>query len=188
MDFRSLASPDLTKGLAALPLFGQSLVACRLARRAALAMLDGDQQATAISACSQVEEVIRTGEARHTSQPSLVRAANLPRRSEAAAAFEALRWANDSAGAAAGASDFPVDAIVTASAKRCIEVVAMDPRVARLQLAVVLKSDIDSIDFACREASIGTYDALGRGVFARLAPCHALTLVAPPPSPEDEHR
>lgn len=107
---------------------------------------------------------------------------------ESEAAIEAVRWANDSIGAAQAAHDFPVDATVAASAHRCVEALAVDPRVTRLQLAILMASDIDLIAFACREANVGTYDALTNYVFERLASCHALTLGEPRRTLEEDYR
>jgi len=71
---------------------------------------------------------------------------------------------------------------------RCIEVVASDLRVGLAQVAILVRSDIDCIGFACNEARVRTYDALGPGVFSRLAPCHALSLSEPRPRPEEAFR
>lgn len=171
-----------------LPLFGQALVACRLARRAAMAMLASEARETALAACDWIELIIRNGGGWRKSHPALEAFQALHRTGSSRAALEAIHWALDSAGAAEGASDFPVDGIVTSSAMRCIESVAGDPRVGSVQVAILLASDIDSIAFACKEAGVCTYDALGAGVFSRLAPCHALTLSEPRRCPEEDYR
>lgn len=91
-------------------------------------------------------------------------------------------------GAAQGALDFPVDATVTASARRCWDAIAGDPRVCVIQMAIVMESDIDLIAFACRESNVHTYDGLGGHVFGRLAPCHPLALQQPRRRIEEEFR
>lgn len=153
-----------------------------------MAMLIGEAQQTGLAACDEIDAIIRTGGGWRRANPALAAVAAFEPTRHARAALEGVRWALDSAGAAEGANDFPVDGIVTSSAMRCIEAVSSDPRVGPLQVAILVASDIDSIGFACAEARAGTYDALGPGVFARLAPCHALTLNESRRKPEDECR
>lgn len=181
-------TPTRTRDLTALPLFGQGLVASRLARRAVLAMLADKDQQTALAACDALDEVTRRGDGWPSAQPACDKVQRLRRTRETDAAIESVRWANDSIGAALGALDFPVDATVAASAERCFSAIAHDPRVTPLQPTIVMQSDIDLIAFACREANIHTYDALTDYVFERLAPCHALTLHEPRHSIEEDFR
>lgn len=183
-----MAQPGRNSELAALPLFGQALVACRLARRAAMAMLAGEELDIGLAACDRIEDIIRTGGGWRRSHPAIDAFQALDRTGPTRAALEAIRWALDSAGAAEGASDFPVDGTVTASARRCIDAITDDPRVGALQVAILLASDIDCVAFACKEAGVRMYDGLGVGVFSRLAPCHALTLTEPRRKLEDEYR
>lgn len=181
-------SPTRTRDLEALPLFGQGLVAARLARRAVLAMLADKDQQTALAACDALDGVTRCGDGWRSAQPTIEKVQRLRRTRETEAAIEGVRWANDSVGAAEGSLDFPVDATVAASARRCFNAIADDWRVTALQLAIVMESDIDLIAFACREANIHTYDALTDHVFERLPPCHALTLSEPRRTTEEEYR
>lgn len=181
-------TPARTRDLTALPLFGQGLVASRLARRAVLAMLPSNDQQTALVACDSLDEVTRRGDGWRSAQAACEQLQRLRPTRETEAAIEGVRWANDSVGAAQGALDFPVDATVAASAERCFSAIAHDPRVTTLQLVIVMHSDIDLIAFACREANIRTYDALTDYVFERLAPCHALTLHEPRHSIEEDYR
>lgn len=177
-----------TTELTALPLFGQSHVASRIARRAVLAMLAGEAQKTALAACDEIDGIIERGSGWYDKHPGIAATAKLKRTRETEAAIEAVRMANDSAGAAQGANDFPVDAVVGASAQRAIDAVCDDRRISSMQVMILLASDIDSIAFACKEANVHTYDGLGRQVFSRLAPCHALTLTDPRRTPEEEAR
>ncbi len=151
-------------------------------------MLIDQQRDVALAACDALEDVARRGDGWSSAQDACERVRHLPRTSESEAAIEGVRWANDSMGAAQGALDFPVDATVAASARRCWDALAGDPRVGVMQMAIVMESDIDLIAFACREANVHTYDALGVHVFGRLAPCHPLTLQKPRPSIEEEYR
>ncbi len=177
-EFR-MRDPGGVESLQALPLFARALVASRVARRAVLAMLDGEMRELGLSACDEIDGILLSGEGWRDHLPGVRASGRAPRTRGSAAALEAVRWAFDSTGAAQGANDFPVDAMVTGSAVRCIEAVRADPRVSGVQLDIVLGSDVDLLTFACREAGVGTYDALGGGVLGRLPPCHALTLVRP---------
>lgn len=172
---RSARQRDLT----ALPLFGQALVAARLARRAVLTMLTGPDRTAALAACGALEAIARTGSGWTDDHAAIAPARAIHPTRHTAAALEAIRWAFDSVGAAQGAWDFPVDAIVAASARRCLDAVCADRRISALQVSIIIAADVDQIAFACSEAHIRTYDPLGDAVFARLAPCHPLTLTEP---------
>lgn len=174
--------------LAVLPLFAQSLVAGRLARRAVLAMLDGEERLLALEACDVVESIARRGDGWSASLVVPARLRKHRRTRENEAALEAVRWAFDAAGAAQGALDFPVDALVTASAQRSISAVCDDARVSSIQVTIIVQSDVDLIGFACGESNVRTYDGVGEHVIGRLPPCHAITLSTPRWSVEDEAR
>lgn len=174
--------------LAALPLFAQALVAARLARRAVLAMAGPRELAALLAACDVIESITRRGDGWDALLPEFAALKGMPRTRSNEAALEAVRWAFDSAGAAQGALDFPVDSVVTHSARRCVQAVCLDPRISAIQIKIIVDADVDQISFACGEVSIGTYDGLTEHIFGRLAPCHALTLTAPRRSPEEEYR
>lgn len=180
--------PARTTELEALPLFGRALVAVRMARRAAMAMLEPSELATAGAACDAMERIARDGDGWSESLPELAATARLVRTRGTVAALEAVRWAYDSLGAAQGASDFPVDSVVAASARRCLDAISADSRVSRVQVGIVLAADIDQISFACSEAGVGTYAGVTAHVLGRLAPCHALALNDGRPSMEEEAR
>jgi hypothetical protein len=179
-------SSGRTRDIGQLPLFAQALVASRLARRACLAMMHDAPLGIALAACDAIDAVARAGDGWRETLDAPKRARSLPRTGDTEAALEAVRWAFDAAGAAQGALDFPVDAVVTNSARRSIDAVMADPRVSALQVMIVLAADIDQVAFACREAHVRTYDGVGAHVLSRLAPCHALTLQEPRrPAQED---
>lgn len=168
--------------LPSLPLYAQALIASRLARRAALAMLTGPALEAAIASCDAIDHFAQAGDGFRDDHP-LYR--NHPRGNTP---HEALHWAWDSLAAAHSSSDFPIDPTVTASARRAIAAVTQDPRVSAIQVAILLAADIDQTHFACQEASISKYAGLTPHVLARLAPCHPLTLSDPRRNPEDDFR
>ncbi|MBL9030418.1 MAG: hypothetical protein JNM80_01750 [Phycisphaerae bacterium] len=177
---------DATReSLASLPLWAQALVAVRMARRVALALLAGADLDLAHRACDAIEACAAEGDGTHRHKALFGR---LGDRRGTSAAFESLWLAADSACAAEAANDFPVDAIVTASAWRSIAAAADDPRISRIQVAVLLAADLDLVRFACAESGVQTYAGLGPAVLSRLTPTHPLTPAAPPPSPESHHR
>lgn len=180
--------PCSTAPTTSLPLFGEALIAVRLARRAALSMLEGDDQRIALTACDVMEDVARRGDGWRSSQLVYDQTQRLPRTRDTEAALDAVRWAFDSLGAAQGSLDFPVDAIVGASAQRCIDAVQADPRVSPMQIAILIHADRDLISFTCAKARIGTYDGLTNDVLGRLTPCHPLSLSTPAETCEEEAR
>lgn len=159
-----------------------------MARRAVLAMMGGPDRAVAIAACDLVDGIARRGDGWRGSRPEMRALAGIRRGRDNEAALEGVRWAYDSAGAAQGANDFPVDAIVGASAQRCLAAIGEDPRVSPLQIAILAAADVDLLAFACAESHVHMYDPLGADVFGRLTPCHPLTLTPPRPSAEEEAR
>ncbi len=174
-----------------LPLWGQALLAARMARRGILAMLDhapGSGIEAALLACDALEECARAGQGWHDRHATFDAAMLALRKPESLAALHALRWAIDAAGAAEGAWDFPVDGTVTVSAKRSFAALVNDPRVSALQIATLVAADADLIAFACAEAKVGTYDALTPQVFGRLTPVHPISLATPATTPREQTR
>lgn len=103
----------------------------------------------------------------------------------------ALWWMIDSVNAADNAQDFPIAPTVGRSAQTCLALLASDPQLNRLQITVLLSSDIDQIHFACGEINLrpsqslaATYAGLSDYIMQRLTPLHALTVERPTPSPE----
>jgi hypothetical protein len=176
--------PDLDS----LPLFARALVAARMARRCVMAMLEETDREAALAACDLIERITRQEEGWEDGHPAMRAVSRIRSGRGKAAALEAVRWAFDSAGAAQGANDFPVDHVVGASAHRCFAAVTADPRVSAVQVVIVTASDVDQIAFACSEVHVGLYDPLTAHVFGRLAPCHALTLAEPRRNAAEEAR
>jgi hypothetical protein len=177
---------------AALPLWGQVLLASRMVRRGALAMFDGDafiaMRDVVTGACDAIERCAVAGGDTGAVMPVFKRAMAL-RDSRVPSAVEAcaqsIWWAIDAARCAEAAMDFPVDATVTNSARNAMGALAADRRVNSLQLFILAAADLDQIAFACSEVHIGKYDGVTAHVIGRLAPVHPLTLIQPQPSPEE---
>lgn len=174
--------------LASLPLYGQALVAGRMARRAVLAMLQEADLEKGLAACDVIERIARREDSWRSGHPAMRAMERIRPGRGKHAALEAVRWAFDSVGAAQGANDFPVDHVVGASAQRCFAAITADARVSAVQVAILIAADVDQIGFACSEANVQFYDALPMHVFGRLAPCHPLTLSEPRRRPEEEAR
>ncbi len=174
--------------LESLPLFAQALVACRMARRAVQAMLNGADEKCALLGCDAIESVIELGVGWCDDNPVLSSLARISSTRDNEAALVALNCAIGSVGAAQSAIDFPVSTNVSPFVQRCIEAVVTDPRISKVQVVIILKSDIDQITFACKEAKIDTCDGVSDYVLGRLTPCHALSLVEPPRCIEEEYR
>jgi hypothetical protein len=172
-----------------IPLWGQVLIAARMVRRGALAMLPGAPariREVVTSACDAVERCAERGESRTPERRAFERAISL--RDEHAPGYSAVCvsawWMVDAARAAEAANDFPIDAVVTSSARGAVAALAQDPRVVALQVTVLFAGDLDLVRFACAECGVGKYSGLTAHVSSRLAPVHALTLVAPQRSGE----
>lgn len=176
-----------------LPLWGQALIAMRMTRRGAMALIGPEHaavRATMDAACDVIEACAVEGNGVHRYEKELDAAMALrddcPR--DLFPLCHSLWYAVDSARAAQYANDFPIDATVTNSARQAIGALAGDRRIVPLQLTVLTAGDMDLVRFACGEAKIGRYDGLTRYVLDRLAPVHALTLVEPTQDVEERAR
>lgn len=103
--------------------------------------------------CDAIESIAKRGDGWRSDLPAVSLLAKVRSTRENEAALEAVRWAFDSIAAAQGALDFPVDATVTATARRCINAVCDDPRISCLQVMILVESDIDQVDFACNSSA-----------------------------------
>ncbi|MGE3109761.1 MAG: hypothetical protein AB7G11_06675 [Phycisphaerales bacterium] len=178
-------------GFETLPLWAQTLIAARMVRRGALAMMaDGPRDAheAIMRGCDAIERCAAEGDGMHRERRVLGGAVAARVNPGGRAAVDAMRWAIDAAEAAQAANDFPVDATVTRSARLAIAALAHDPRVTPMQVMILLRSDIDQVRFACDEAGIQTYNGVTGHVLGRLAPVHALTLTKPASTPESGAR
>lgn len=176
-----------------LPLWGQALIAMRMTRRGAMALITPRHSTireTMDAAFDIIESCAVEGNGVHRYEKELDAAMALrddcPR--ELFPLCHSMWYAVDSARAAQYANDFPIDATVANSARQAIGALAGDGRIVPLQLTVLAAGDMDLVRFACGEARIGRYDGLTRHVLDRLAPVHALTLVEPRDDTEERAR
>lgn len=170
--------------LPSLPVFGQT----RLARRAALAMFDAIDLEIALQACDAVETISKGGEDASYDHLTANAIVGIRRTSSNEAALKALHHAVDAIKAAKASSLSLETASVTSSVQKCLDAVYDDPRISRLQVAIIVRSDIDQIRFACEEVSIGKHAGLTGHVIGRIVPCHAIQIFDPCKSIEDEYR
>lgn len=181
-------------GLAALPLRAQVLAASRMVRRAALAMLEEAPAASreaVVAACDALAASTRREGATREMEERLERAVavlDAERSLRTSALRQAIRLAGDAARAASAAPADGADAGVTDAALDAVRALEEDGRVTPLQLRILLAADVDQLLFACAGAGVGRPDALPDDVLLRLAPVHAITLIEPRRSAEDDFR
>lgn len=123
-----------------------------------------------VSICDALDDVARRGEFRDKKMKPMAAAIAGLRGGPAGQAAEALYWAYDAAGAAIGALDFPVDATCMSDVRNAIAAASRAHGLSPLQVGIFAAVDLDQLRFACGEAQINFYDALGPEVMSRLAP------------------
>lgn len=178
----------LLEQIQSLPYFGQTYLGCRFLRRISLSLFRGDELTIAIDFCDELEKISRDGvqqeSAGENPRPLLP---------------QLLEWKPSQLAQAFG---YGRDAIESAleGKRACIESkvshfvilllceVYKDPRFSQMQLAILLNSDVAQLSYVCREAKLTPWDGVTDYVLARLTPCHALDLVEPPITLEDEFR
>lgn len=193
---------EAAEQLGSLPLFAQALAALRMVHRAMLAKYPtGDSERELIeSVITAAHDCVRDGQGTGRLKSLFERAMALrdtydTHRRERISVRTGLWSAIDSLNAAEAASDFPIDATVTGSARKAIAALGQDREFNRLQITILLASDVDQLLFACGEVNMlpaknagAMYAGLGDHVFGRLAPVHALTLVHDEPRGEEAFR
>jgi hypothetical protein len=171
-----------------LPYYGQTLLACRFLRRVALSLFAGDEKAVAVDFCNELESIARDGAQQQFGGATLQ---HLPP--------QLLTWKPSQM---ALAFDYGCDSVASllesksgCTANRVSHFVMLSllevynaPRFSRIQLAILLKSDLAQLIYVCQEAKLKPWDPLTDYVLTRLTPCHALELVDPPIALEDEFR
>lgn len=171
--------------LAELPLWAQVLLAARQLERARLALATAipPQLNTLLARCHSAMGDCASAGGLIAAHTALFDSGIAQRYAEAEAGPATLRhalyYAIDATRAADAAQDFPIDATVANSARRCLAALAAEPRFIPLQLGILLAADIDLLRFHCREAGIGRYDALGAAALQRLPALRALDGVTP---------
>lgn len=158
-----------------LPLYAQALMASRIARRAVLCLPDSfpeTAKAAMITVFDELDALCRDGGAAVNVMRPLYEQANAWRGSTAGEAAEALYWAVDATASAEAANDFPVDETCTRDARQAFAAAGRAEGLSPLQVMTYLAADLDQLRFACAEAHIGMYDPLGPAVMGRLAPVY----------------
>ncbi len=158
-----------------LPLWAQALIAARMARRAVFHLRKGfppKDRELMLALCDALDEAAATGEYWERKLGPLAERVKALRGGAAGEAAEALYWAWDAAGAAHGAQSFPVDATCIRDVQNAIAAASRAEGLSPLQIRLFAAADLDQIRFACGEAHVGFYDALGPEVMGRLAPVY----------------
>jgi hypothetical protein len=151
-------------------------------------MLVGADQKVAFQVCDAMEAACKQG-GRWCDEHCIVDSVGSIRvLREHEAALSALHLTRAAIAAAQNAIAAPVDATATYFVQRCIAAVSSDPRISRLQIAILINSDVDQLTFVCQEARIEPLQGVSDYVLERLTPCHALSLFEPPRCIEEEYR
>lgn len=184
-----------------LPYFAQALVAIRMVRRAVLGKYEqGDAERQRVCDILDIAERCCAAGNIHPHKPLLKELMSLrdlydARRSERADIRLALWWASDAVLAADASQDFAIDGTCPRSARSAIATLGEDRELNRVQISILLASDVDQMLFACGEVGklpskniAARYEGVGSHVLGRLAPVHALTVEQYVPSGEDAAR
>lgn len=158
-----------------LPLYAQAFIAARMARRATLFLpktFAAAERAAMLEICDKLDALCRDGGASMKKMQPLYDRANGFRSAAAGEAAEALYWAVDATASAEAANDFPVDATCVRDAQNAMAAASRSNGLSPLQVRVYAAADLDALRFACGEAGIRFYDALGSYVMERIAPVY----------------
>ena len=158
--------------IAKLPLYAQAFIASRMARRAIFHLPKSfaeKDRAAMLAACDALDAFARDGGASMERTKPLYDCARKYRGGPAGEAAEALYWAIDATGAADSANDFPVDQTCIRDAENAFASASRAEGLSPLQVRTYMAADMDQLRFACGEAGIGFYDALGEHVMGRMA-------------------
>lgn len=175
---------------ATLPNFAQALLALRMVQRSVLAKyaVQDDERSLIQSAVTAAVQCVRDGHGNFRHETLFKKAMALRdltnvHQQERECVRSALWWAIDSTNAAEMANEFPVDPTVTRSAQTAIATLGEDRELSRMQITILLASDIDQLLFACSEVDklpskrlAAKYEGLGDHVLSRLAPPHPLNV------------
>lgn len=158
-----------------LPLFAQAFVASRMARRAIFHLpkeFSAADRKAMLGVCDALDEIAMSGNCSEKELSAQGAVIDRVRGGDAGEAAEALYWAWDCAGAAQAASDFPVDATCIRDAENAMAAASRAHGLSPLQVRLFAAADLDQLRFACAEAHVGFYDALGPSVMGRMAPVY----------------
>jgi len=157
-----------------LPMWAQVLLASRLTRRAAL-WLNPDTPPTArellLAGCDAVDRCVQAGERSAAELVVIERAVRHSPVRCARPVFDAMYFLADAAYAAESSLDFEAaEPACSGSVQKSMAALCELDTLNPIQVRIFAAADLDSLRFACHEARVGRYDALGADVFARLAP------------------
>ncbi|MGD9800797.1 MAG: hypothetical protein AB7F91_10615 [Parvularculaceae bacterium] len=156
-----------------LPLYAQAFLATRMARRAIYHLpaeyLESERRAL-LETCDALDAFCAIGGASMKKMRPIYDRVNARRGGAAGEAAEALYWAVDAAASAEAANDFPVDQTCIRGVQNAFAAASRADGLSPLQVRTLVAGDFDQLRFACREAGIGFYDALGSQVMGRMAP------------------
>ncbi|MCB2097644.1 MAG: hypothetical protein KDE05_08440 [Parvularculaceae bacterium] len=158
-----------------LPLYAQALLAARMARRAIYQLPEdypGSERIALLEICDALEAFCRSGGASMNEMRPHYDRVGERRGGAAGEAAEALYWAVDATASAEAANDFPVDQTCIRDAQNAFAAASRADGMSPLQVRTLLAGDFDQLRFACGEAGIGFYDALGGHVMGRMAPVY----------------
>ena len=113
---------DLSK----IPLLAQALVACRLCRRAVLAMLAETDQLVALGVCDVIETMTKMTGKTSDRDSSEVVLSRIYRTRSNHASLQSIHWTLEAVVAAYGPSALSGDEPTTVAAMRCIKSVSED--------------------------------------------------------------
>ncbi len=181
-----------------LPLYAQALTAVRMVRRAAMAKLppDDSEARLIMDACNAAEACCFSGEGVYQNRDLFDHAMKLAGSARPVSGRDwlhrAVHSAIDALRAADACQERPFERSVTVSAQAAIAALGEDENLSRMQIAILLASDIDQLLFACGEVDKlpsrnvrANYEGLGRHVAGRLAPVHPLEFIPRTPTPEE---
>lgn len=180
---------------AELPVWGQALIASRMARRLLLsdpALLEPARLASLVATCDAMDAAASDGSLGRERKRLVEEAMRWQPNAPLHHVSLSLAAACDAALAANASTDF--GAAETACATSSWNAVAHagdDPRIGALRVRIIVASDIDQVDFTCHEFHITRYDALTNDVLGRLAPARGFEELIDPASlrrPEDDYR
>jgi hypothetical protein len=158
-----------------LPLYAQALMASRMARRAILHLprdFPAEDRALMLETCDALDQFCKDGGASMNRMKPLYDRVWSFRGGAAGEAAEALYWAVDATASAEAANDFPVDQTCVRDVENAFASASRAAGLSPLQVRLYAAADLDQLRFACGEASVNFYDALGAAVFGRLAPVY----------------
>ncbi len=156
-----------------LPLYAQAFLASRMARRALFLLpktFPENDRAALIGICDALDAFCRDGGASMKKMRPIYDRVGGLRGGAAGEAAEALYWAVDATASAEAANDFPVDQTCIRDVQNAFAAASRADGLSPLQVRTLLAGDFDQLRFACGEAGIGFYDALGGHVMGRMAP------------------